>query len=126
MAARRVRRRPFQHPLIHFAWRRADPAVPRLAPLAGGRPCRRARPAEPRRDVGSELPRGDACLDAVLAGQGIAILSDVVVAAELASERLVKVHDLGVPGFSYHLVHLPDHPRRRAIATFSAGVRSVA
>ena len=64
-------------------------------------------------------------IDAVVAGQGIAICSDVVVRHELESGRLVKAHDLSLPGYGYYLVHLPDHPRLATIAAFSNWMRSV-
>ena len=57
-------------------------------------------------------------IDAVLAGAGIAILSDVVVADDLAAGNLVKVLDLALPGYGFYPVYSPDHPRRAVIETF--------
>jgi LysR family transcriptional regulator, glycine cleavage system transcriptional activator len=64
-------------------------------------------------------------MDAVVAGQGIAICSDVVVRHELESGRLVKAHDLSLPGYGYYLVHMPHHPRLTTITAFSSWMRSV-
>ena len=54
----------------------------------------------------------------MLAGQGIAILSDVLVARELASGRLIKVFDLPLPGFGFYFAPVPDHPRQAVIQSF--------
>ena len=65
-------------------------------------------------------------IEAVLAGQGVAILSDVLVARELTSGALVKALDLPLPGFGFYFVHVQDHPRQAVIKSFHAWVRSVA
>jgi LysR family glycine cleavage system transcriptional activator len=64
-------------------------------------------------------------IEAVIAGQGIAILSDVLVARELASGVLVKALDLPLPGFGFYFAHVPDHPRHAVIDSFHAWLRSV-
>ena len=61
----------------------------------------------------------------VIAGQGIAICSDVLVARELATGVLVKALNLALPGYGFYLVHTPDHPRQRTIKAFSSWLRSV-
>jgi LysR family glycine cleavage system transcriptional activator len=67
-----------------------------------------------------ELP----AYEAVIAGQGMGLLSDVLVEAELASGALVKALDLKVPGYGFYLAHTPDHPRQRLIDAFEAWLRS--
>ena len=42
-------------------------------------------------------------IDAALAGQGIAICSDVVVGHELKTGALVKAHELSLPGYGFYL-----------------------
>jgi DNA-binding transcriptional LysR family regulator len=64
-------------------------------------------------------------IDAVAAGQGIAICSDVVVSGELKSGALVKAHALSLPGYGFYLVSVPNHPQRPNIEAFSAWMRSV-
>jgi LysR family glycine cleavage system transcriptional activator len=64
-------------------------------------------------------------IDAVAAGQGIAMFSDVVVGRELRSGVLVKVHDLSLPGYGFYVVHVPNHPEQPNIEAFSAWLRSV-
>jgi LysR family transcriptional regulator, glycine cleavage system transcriptional activator len=60
---------------------------------------------------------------AVIAGQGISILSDIVVARELESGLLVKALDLAIPGLGFYLVHIPGHPRQAAIEAFLSWMR---
>ena len=113
-------------PLIHFDWHRADPAVPNW---------RRWWEAARSRDPG--LPAFNPAwhlsfreelhaIDAVIAGQGIAICSDVVVGDELKDGTLVKAHDLTLSGYVFHLAYLPDHPRQATIQVFGDWMMSVA
>jgi len=57
-------------------------------------------------------------IEAVIAGQGVSILSDIVVARELDSGLLVKALDLAIPGLGFYLVHVPGHPRKAMIEAF--------
>lgn len=63
-------------------------------------------------------------IEAVIAGQGIGIFSDVLVTAELASGALVKVFDLSLPGYRFYVVRKSHHPREQIIRAFSAWLRS--
>jgi LysR family transcriptional regulator, glycine cleavage system transcriptional activator len=63
-------------------------------------------------------------IEAVIAGQGIGLFSDVLVAAELASGALVKILDLSLPGYQFYVVRRRDHPRERIIRAFSGWLRS--
>lgn len=114
------------YPLIHFEWLRSDPAIPNWQRwLATARAVDPDLPGVTRAwdlSFREELH----AIDAVIAGQGIAVCSDIVVRRELDSGALVKAHDLSLPGFGYYLVHLPDHPRRAGISAFAAWARSVA
>lgn len=65
-------------------------------------------------------------IDALIAGQGIGMASDVLVARELAAGELVKVLDLSLPGLGFHVAHMVDHPRRQIIDAFASWLRSVA
>jgi LysR family transcriptional regulator, glycine cleavage system transcriptional activator len=64
-------------------------------------------------------------IQAVLAGQGIAILGDVYISHELKQGSLVKAFDLSLPGFGYYLTYLLNHPRQPDIQAFISWVRSV-
>ncbi len=116
-----------RYPLVHFDWLGWDRDAPtwRLWLTAAGSD-----------DAGLAAvdARGRACdlrfreelhaIDAVVAGQGIAILSDVVVSHEIKRRRLVKAHSLTLPGYGFYIVHLPGHPRESAIQNFSAWARA--
>ena len=63
-------------------------------------------------------------IEAVIAGQGVGIFSDVLVERELASGTLVKTFDMKLPGYSFYVVRRVNHPRERSIRAFSAWLRS--
>jgi LysR family glycine cleavage system transcriptional activator len=64
-------------------------------------------------------------IEAVLAGQGIAICSDVLVGEELNSGQLVRLFDITLPGYGFYLAYRPHHPRQRAIAIFREWLNSM-
>jgi LysR family glycine cleavage system transcriptional activator len=63
-------------------------------------------------------------IEAVIAGQGVGIFSDALVANELASGTLVKAFGLSLPGYCFYVVRRVDHPREKTMQAFSAWVRS--
>ena len=65
-------------------------------------------------------------IDAVVAGQGIAVCSDIVVSHELETGMLVKAHNLSIPGYGFYIVYVPHHPQQPVIEAFAAWTRSVA
>lgn len=114
------------YPLIHYDWfspgadtptwrkwwataRTVDPALPDL-------------PEDWAFRFSEELH----ALDAVIAGQGIAICSDIVLAGALSDGTLCRAHDLTLPGFGFYLTHLPDTPRKPIIDAFHDWMRSAA
>ena len=64
-------------------------------------------------------------IEAVIAGQGIGIFSNVLVAPELAAGTLVKAFKLSLPGYHFFVVRMPHHPREKIIQTFVTWLRSV-
>jgi LysR family transcriptional regulator, glycine cleavage system transcriptional activator len=64
-------------------------------------------------------------IEAVIAGQGIGIFSNVLVASELASGTLVKAFNLSLPGYHFYVVRKLGHPREKVIQAFSEWLRSV-
>jgi LysR family glycine cleavage system transcriptional activator len=62
-------------------------------------------------------------IEATLAGQGVAILSDVLVADALADGRLVAVSGRVLPGYGFHLLCRAGAPRAAADA-FVAWLRA--
>jgi LysR family transcriptional regulator, glycine cleavage system transcriptional activator len=115
------------YPLIHFDWLHWDPEAPTWRLWLAT-----ARSVDPNLFSIGDIAR--TCdlsfreelhaIDAVVVGQGIAILSDVVVSRELRCGTLIKAHTLSLPGYGFYLVHMPHHPREPIIQAFSAWVRA--
>ena len=114
-----------RHTLIHFDWPPSDPHAPtwrRWLAMA------HIIDSDVREvdEIGELNFREELhAIEAVIAGQGIAVCSDVLVARELETGVLVKALDLALPGFGFYLVHVPDHPRRSVIEAFAAWMRRV-
>jgi len=107
------------YPLIHFDWMNRDreaPTWPRWLATA-----RSVDPGIPNTNKAWDVSFREElhAIDAVAAGQGIAICSDIVVSRELKSGALVKAHALSLPGYGFYLVSVPHHPQRPIIEAFS-------
>lgn len=61
-------------------------------------------------------------IEAAIAGHGIAICSDVLVAPELASGALLQVSSLSLLGYKFFTAHRRAHPREKTIITFEAWI----
>jgi LysR family glycine cleavage system transcriptional activator len=114
-----------QYPLVHFDWMNRDPEAPTWRRWLAT--ARSVDPDIPDTNKAWDLSFREElhAIDAVAAGQGIAICSDVVVSRELNSGALVKAHALSLPGYGFYLVSVPSHPQRPNIEAFSAWMRSV-
>jgi LysR family transcriptional regulator, glycine cleavage system transcriptional activator len=64
-------------------------------------------------------------IEAAIAGQGIALCSDILVARELKSGKLIKVFDAALSGLGFYIVYRAGHSRSRAITAFVSWARSV-
>ena len=64
-------------------------------------------------------------IEAVIAGQGIGIFSDVLVARELVAGTLIRPFDLSLPGYRFSVVRTSDHPREKTIQAFATWLQSV-
>jgi LysR family glycine cleavage system transcriptional activator len=112
-------------PLIHFDWMNHDPEPPAwrqwLTVAQSIDPD--FKPLEKAWDLSfrEELH----AIDAVVGGQGVAILSDVIVSNELKSGLLVKAHPLSLPGYGFYLVSMAHSSRASVIEAFSAWMRTV-
>lgn len=115
-----------RYPLIHAWWSEADLSAPTwarwLATARGLAPDALASNPPPGLHFREELH----AIDAIIAGQGIGICSDILVGAELASGALVKVVDLALPGFGFYVAYVPNHPRQALIEAFTAWILSAA
>jgi LysR family glycine cleavage system transcriptional activator len=126
-ATRRIERAAdlLRYPLIHFDWMNRDPEAPTWSRWLAT--ARSVDPGIPDTNKAWDLSFREElhAIDAVAAGQGIAICSDVVVSRELKSGALVKAHELSLPGYGFYLVYVPNHSRQPSIEAFSAWMRSV-
>ena len=64
-------------------------------------------------------------IEAAIAGQGIAICSDVLVGAELASGALVRLSPITLPGYGFYIVYRASHPRLTSIKSFTAWAKTM-
>ena len=114
------------YPLIHFDWRNRDRDAPTWRLWLAT--ARSVDPGIPDVTKPWDLSFREElhAIDAVAAGQGIAICSDVVLSRELNRGTLVKAHDLSLPGYGFYLAYVPNHPQQSSIEAFSAWIRSVA
>lgn len=104
--------------LIHFRWKRPD-----LDPPTWERFLSEARavdPAASRVDAtqGLRFSEEPHAIEAALAGQGVALVSDVLVQRELAQGSLVKAIDFSIDGLGFYVAYLAEAPRRGAIESF--------
>ncbi len=65
-------------------------------------------------------------IEAAIAGQGIAICSDALIAAELESGALVPISPITLSGYGIYIVHRAGHPKISSIKLFASWARSVA
>ncbi|MBB3178043.1 LysR substrate-binding domain-containing protein [Variovorax sp. Sphag1AA] len=111
-------------PLIHFDWMSRDPDAPTWRQWLTV-----ARSIDPDLDTDRawdlSFREEIHAIDAVVAGQGVAICSDIVVSRELNSGALVKAHPLALPGYGFYVLSIPHSSRAATIELFSNWMRSV-
>jgi len=113
-----------KHVLIHSYWSPADREPPTWQRWLIAAP-RRWRDVPAFKDLQHLSFREELhAIEAVIAGQGIGIFSDVLVANELAAGTLVKAFKLSLPGYRFYVIHRPGHPRERTIQAFSEWLQS--
>ena len=114
-----------RHVLIHYYWPPSDLAAPTWQRwLAAARKKWRDVP-----DFGEiehlSFREELHAIEAVIAGAGIGIFSDVLLAPELVAGTLVKAFDVSLPGYRSYVVQKQGHPREKTIAAFAGWLRSV-
>jgi LysR family glycine cleavage system transcriptional activator len=64
-------------------------------------------------------------IEAVIAGQGIGVFGNVLVAYELETGALVNATGSSMEGWGYYVVYQPDHPRKSLLDEFARWANSV-
>ena len=110
------------HTLIHIYWHHSESIAPTWRHWLAV--ARAMDPGMPDFKPAGELSFREElhAIEAVIAGQGIAICSDILVARELESGVLIKAIDIALPGFGFYLVFPPDGPRRAVVDAFCCHV----
>lgn len=114
-----------RHTLIHLGW----PPGPDAPTWGRWLAHARARfPEVPEIDLarGPSFKEELHGIEAVIAGQGIAVCSDVLVGDELRAGSLVKAIDLPLPGLGFYVVRREGSPREPLVLAFLEWLRAVA
>jgi len=114
------------HVLVHCYWSPSDLEAPTWQRwLAAAK--RKWRDVQDLKDMDHLSFREELhAIEAVIAGQGIGIFSDVLVARELAAGTLVRPFDCSLPGYRFYVVRTSGHPREKIIQNFATWLQSVA
>lgn len=100
------------HPLLHFEWIHYGPEAPNwknwleLADVN----------ADPNR--GAKFNEESLAIQAAIAGQGVALCSNIHMADDVALGFLIKPFTLALEGFNYSAVYLQNHPKEHLILKF--------
>jgi LysR family transcriptional regulator, glycine cleavage system transcriptional activator len=112
------------YPLIHFDWFAKDATAPnwkRWFEIALANDPQTRQECQIALSFREELH----AIEAVVAGQGIALCGDVVVADDLASGALVRALDLALPGYGFYPVYARNHPRQAIIEAFVRWISTI-
>lgn len=102
-------------PRVEVGWPLADVGAPtwrhwEAAARAAGHPLKGA--VRPPQLKFHEEHHG---IEAIVAGQGLGLCSDVLVARELRDGRLLRISDIVLPGYGFYFIYRGEHPRRGAL-----------
>jgi LysR family glycine cleavage system transcriptional activator len=107
-------------PLIDFAWPPTDAEAPTWSRWEIAARQKYALVPPLGSLVSLSFREEPHAIDAVLAGQGIALCSDILVAGELAVGTVRQLSDITLPGYTHYLSYRSGHPMRQAIKEFLA------
>jgi LysR family glycine cleavage system transcriptional activator len=65
-------------------------------------------------------------MEAVLAGQGIALCSDVLLEREFRQQLIAKISDLSLPGYGFFVVDVGSRTADSSVGAFKQWIRSAA
>lgn len=108
-------------PLIHFDWHRAPPADLTWQAWARAAACEAMRPF----DTGIRYSEEIHAIQAAVAGQGVALLSLLLVEQELRQGLLQVLANPALPAMSYHLVKPGQRRQTQAAGVVEAWLLSL-
>lgn len=108
--------------LIEFDWKQADPAAPNWARWFEAAGDSGGLEKAETFHVSEEIH----AIEAALAGEGVALCSDMLVARELDSGNLVALSDTALPGYGFYAVHLYGMDRATVVTAFARWARNAA
>lgn len=116
------RRRLLAYPLVEAGWPAGDPNAPTWSLWMD-----RAKIEERDRPEPTLVFHEEAhAIEAVLAGQGVGICSDVLVGAELASGALSVMSDVSLPGFGFFIICRDERAQAADARAFTGWLTDVA
>jgi len=115
-----------QYPLIEAEWPPTDPHAPNWR--------RWQRAARTRHKTVPDLAALASvtfreelhAIEAAIAGQGVAICSNVLIGPEIASGALVPISRITLRGYGFYILHRAGHPKDASIRAFVAWAHAVA
>ena len=84
----------------------------------------RTRP-DPARRIAMRFREELHAIEAVVAGQGVAICSDLLIRKELSDGALVSLSPVTLDGYGLYLVTLPEQSATRTVQDFGAWMQRV-
>lgn len=113
-----------KHTLVHCYWPPSDVEAPTWTRWLTAARSKWADVPDPKDMDHLSFHEELHAIEAVSAGQGIGLFSDVLVGRELASGKLAKAFDLSLPGYGFYLVRKLGHPREKSLSAFAKWLRS--
>jgi LysR family glycine cleavage system transcriptional activator len=110
-------------PLIEAEWPPTDPNAPNWRRWQRAASCQHKDVPDLSALAGLTFREELHAIEAAIAGQGVAICSDVLIAYELANGALVPISQITLPGYGFYLVHRDDHPKLVSIKAFIAWMK---
>jgi len=104
-----------EHPLIHFEWKQPDPDAPRWERWLASARQQCPGLALPDADNGIHLSEESHAIEAAVLGQGVALLSDRMVARELETRLLVPAVNFAISGLGFYATYPANSGRRDLI-----------
>ena len=107
-----------RHTLIHFRWKRPDLGPPTWERYFAEARAADAGVATAAVTQGLRLSEEAHAIEAALGGQGVALVSNVLVRDDIASGALVRPVEFSIEGLGFYVTYLTEAPRRTAIERF--------